>query len=75
MVFLLLQKNVIETVWYDRKMSVAVLVCFEAGKCYYMNDCLYNALKQACVIHKWGGIVIPGYSIDSSCITVYNQVG
>ena len=63
-----------ETVWYDRKMSVAVLVCVEAGKCYYTNSCLYNALKQACVIHKCGGIVIPGYSIDSPCITIYNCV-
>ena len=48
------------------KMYVAVLVCVEAGKCYYMNGCLYNALKQACVIHKCGGIVISGYFIDSS---------
>ena len=63
-----------ETVWYDRKMSVAVLVCVEAGKCFYMNGCLYNALKQACVIHKCGGKVIPGYSIDSPCITVYNCI-
>ena len=54
-----------ETVWYDRKMSVAVLVCVEAGKCYYTNSCLYNALKQACVIHQCGGIVFPGYAIDS----------
>ena len=37
-------------------------------------SCLYNALKQACVIHKCGGIVIPGYSIDSPCITMYNCV-
>ena len=34
-------------------------------KCYYTNSCLYNALEQACVIHKCGGIVIPGYAIDS----------
>ena len=63
-----------ETVWHDRKMSVAVLVCVEAGQCYYTNSCLYNALKQACVIHQCGGIVFPGYAIDSPCITMYNCV-
>ena len=53
---------------------MAVLVCVEAGKCYYKIVCLCNALKQACVIHKCDGIVIPRYSIDSQCITVYNCV-
>ena len=37
---------------------MAVLVCIEAVKYYYKIDCLYNALKQTCVIHKGGGIVI-----------------
>ena len=63
-----------ETVWYDRKMYVAVLNCFEAGTCYYKNVGLYNALKQACVMHKCGGIVVSWYAIDSPCITVYNGV-
>ena len=48
--YFFMTENVMETVWYDRKTSVAVLVCVEAGKCYYMNGCLYNALKQACAV-------------------------
>ena len=36
-IYFLWQKNVMETVWYDRKMSVAVLVCVEEGKCFYIN--------------------------------------
>ena len=67
MVLLFMTENVIETVWYDRDMYVAALVCVEAGKCYYMNVSLYNALKQACVIHKCHSIVIRRYSIDSLC--------
>ena len=56
------------------------------GKCLWLSwfvlkqenaiirSCLYNALKQACVIHQCGGIVFPGYAIDSPCITMYNCV-
>ena len=33
MVLLFVTENVIETVWYDSKMSVAVLVYVKAGKC------------------------------------------
>ena len=40
---------------------------------------LYEGLLVQCIEtglcnHKCGGIVIPGYSIDSPCITMYNCV-
>ena len=52
---------------------MAVLVCVETRTCYYMTVCLYNGLKQACVMYKCIDIVIPGYSIDSPYITVYTM--